>query len=197
MLAMSAHLVEGRVPPVPDERPLYGSFSSPEEQARRRGADAEPPVPGHEDSPRLDPALYSHRAPGEVPAPSAVKKARPADRVITIALLVYALMTIVVMTGGLINLSDSLISAWDMVGVEGEFTNFASAKTAGAVASIILIVGFVVTAFLSIRRVKRQRTSWWVPLVGGAITWILVYICIAVPLLGDPAFIEYATNMGR
>jgi len=30
--------------------------------------------------------------------------------------------------------------------------------------------------------------------VGAVVTYLFVYVCLAVPLLGDPAFVEYATN---
>ncbi|MBN9169087.1 MAG: hypothetical protein J0J11_04055, partial [Microbacterium sp.] len=46
----------------------------------------------------------------------------------------------------------------------------------------------------ALRTLRRGRISWWIPLVGAVVTYAVVYICIAVPLLGDPAFMQYVTS---
>ena len=56
-------------------------------------------------------------------------------------------------------------------------------------------VGYLITAYFSWRRLRAGRVSWWVPLVGAVVTYLAVYVCLAVPLLGDPAFVRFATSV--
>ena len=85
--------------------------------------------------------------------------------------------------------------AFSLLGVPGEFTNVASAQLWGPIAAVVLIAGFVLTAFLAWRNLRAGRISWWIPVVGAIATYVVVYVCIAIPLLGDPAFMEYATTL--
>nr|WP_262927700.1 DUF6264 family protein [Microbacterium sp. NIBRBAC000506063] len=81
--------------------------------------------------------------------------------------------------------------AMAIAGIEGEFTNYAAGRTWGMIATIMLVTGWTLTAILSVRRLRSERLTWWVPIVGGAVTMIVASTCLIVPLLGDPAFLEH------
>src|SRR5690606_2848653 len=118
-------------------------------------------------------------------------QARPWDRVITIALLAYGLFN-VIMTGiSYLDLPTVMNASMKILGIEGEFTNFAQGRLWGTIAAVLLVVGWVITAWASIRRLRTGKLTWWVPLVGAAATMLIVSICIMVPMLGDPAFMAY------
>jgi hypothetical protein len=80
------------------------------------------------------------------------------------------------------------------MGITAQFTNVDAARLWGVVAAIVLVVGYLATAVLAVRRVRRGRLAWWIPLVGAAVTFIAVYVCIAIPLFGDPAFAHYVVG---
>jgi hypothetical protein len=169
-----------------DQRPQYGEYATPDEQRRLAGLpplDAAPPAAPVSDQP----------APAE-PTGSAAK-ARPWDRVITIALLAYGMIN-VVMTGiSYLDLPAVMNGSMEILGIDGEFTNFAQGRLWGTVAAVLLVVGWVITAWLSIRRLRTGKLTWWVPLVGAAATMLVVSICIMVPMMGDPAFMAYVDGM--
>jgi hypothetical protein len=169
-----------------DQRPQYGEYATPDEQRRLAGL---PPL----DAAPADAPVIEGPAPAE-PARS-VTRARPWDRIITIALLAYGLVN-VIMTGlSYLDLPTVMNDSMRILGVEGEFTNFAQGRLWGTIAAVVLVVGWSITAWLSLRRLRTGKLTWWVPLVGAAATMLIVSICIMVPMLGDPAFMAYVDGM--
>lgn len=173
-----------------DPRPQYGELATPEEQRRAAGL---PPVavdvPGQ--VPDAAPRAAGVRSAGQLDRPAE----RPADRIATIALLAFGLVNVI--TAGLqyLDLSTAMNESMRILGVDGAFTNFAQAKLWGTVGAIVLVAGWSLTAVLSIRRLRRRKLTWWVPLVGAAVTLIVSSVFIAVPLFGDPAFVDYVEKM--
>lgn len=161
------------------DRPQYGEYATPEEQRIRAGL---PPV---EPEPTAS-------APEPVPAPveATTPARRSGDRFITAALLGVGLVNVLTSIGQFTDLASTMNLTLQMLGIDAEFTNFAAARTWGVVSVFVLVLGYAVTAWLAIRRIVRKRTSWWIPLVGFAVTMMLVSACISVPMFGDPAFTE-------
>ncbi len=112
------------------------------------------------------------------------------DRAVTIGLLVVGLVNVLSSLGGFFNLAATLDQTLQIMGLEGEFTNFAAARVWGPVAAVALIIGYAITVWRAVRRVKAHQPAWWVPLVGFVITTVIVSICISVPMFGDPAFLQ-------
>jgi len=170
-----------------DQRPQYGELATPEEQRRAAGL----------------PPLNEVAPVAAEPAPSAVGGAAPAsgprntvDRFATIALLAYGLVSVVSAGASYLDLPTVMTQAMKMLGIDGEFTNYASGRLWGTIAAIVLMVGWAATAALSIRRLRRRQITWWLPLVGAVVTTIVSSICIMIPMMGDPAFLEYITKAG-
>lgn len=163
-----------------DQRPRYGELATPEEQRRALGL---PPVA----------EVVAPSAPVSDPAPAAPAPARPSsvDRFATIALLAYGLVNVVVTGLSYLDIVPVMNQTMGMLGIEGEFTNYAAGRTWGTIAAVVLAVGWCVTAVLSIRRLRRGRLTWWLPLVGAVITLGIASFCLVVPMMGDPAFIAY------
>lgn len=178
-----------------DQRPQYGEFATPEEQRRLAGL---PPLdqvvetpPEMHDRVAL-PAPAAEVVPAAVPAPA---QPRRWDRIVTIALLAYGLIN-VFMTGlSYLDLPTVMNGSMKILGIPGEFTNFAQAKLWGTIAAVLLVIGWVITAVLAVRRLRSGKLTWWIPLVGAAVTTIIVSICITVPMMGDPAFISYIDGL--
>ncbi|WP_337006363.1 MULTISPECIES: DUF6264 family protein [unclassified Microbacterium] len=173
-----------------DQRPQYGELATPEEQRRAAGL---PPLGEVVAAPPAPPTA------GVVPPESATdapaKRRHPVDRLVTIALLAYGLVNIVITGLSYLDLTSVMNQTMEVLGIEGEFTNFAQGKTWGTIAAIVLALGWSLTAALSIRRLRRGRITWWLPIVGAIATMIVVSICLTVPMMGDPAFIAYLDQM--
>lgn len=168
-----------------DQRPQYGEIATLEEQRKAAGL---PPLD------EMPPAAAV--APASAPASggAAAARPRPVDRFITIALLAYGLIN-VVMTGlSYLDFPTAMNEMMKVLGVDGEFTNFAQGKVWGTVAAIVLAAGWSLTAFFSIRRLRSGKASWWVPLAGAAVTLLVASICAAIPLMNDPAFIDFVSK---
>ncbi|MEZ3159675.1 DUF6264 family protein [Microbacterium sp. BWT-B31] len=182
--------------PDPRPRPAYGEYATPEEQRAR----IKDPGAAWVYSPAADAVVAPEQAapaqPVPEPAPAGVRAGRPhpVDRVVTLALLAYGLINVAFTAFSFLDLASVAQQAMDLMGIEGEFTNVDAARTWGIVAAVVLVVGYVATAALSVLQLRRGRIAWWIPLAGAVATYLVVYVCLAVPLLGDPAFIGYVSN---
>jgi hypothetical protein len=166
-----------------DQRPQYGELATPEEQRIAAGL---PPL--DETPPPVSEAP-------EPPAESARTAGHPVDRFATIALLAYGLVNVVMSGLSYLDFATVMNQAMAAMGIDGEFTNYAQGRIWGTVAAIVLVVGWSLTAWLSIRRLRRGGRSWWVPLAGAAVTLLLTSICVAVPMMSDPALMEYVAKV--
>lgn len=187
--------VPGQGGDAPRPRPQYGEYATPEEQrARIQQPDASSALSaGHAVTPPPSvPPLTSAPAAAVPPAtPAAAVRPNQADRIATIALLAFGAFNVVSSVFSFLNLAEVAQQAMRIMGVDGEFTNVAGAQLWGPIAAVVLVVGYVVTILLSLRRLRAGRITWWVPLVGAVLTYLVVYVCLAMPLVGDPAFVEY------
>jgi uncharacterized membrane protein YhaH (DUF805 family) len=125
------------------------------------------------------------------PAAAPQPTGRRWDRIITIVLLAYGVVNVLMAGMSYLDLPSVMNQSMKVLGIDGEFSNFEQAKVWGTIAAIVLVVGWVITAWLSTRRLRRGKLTWWVPLVGAAVTMIVASICITVPMMGDPAFVAY------
>lgn len=172
-----------------DQRPQYGELATPEEQRRAAGL---PPVA--EPSPAAgQPSIASTATPAPVEA--APVRSHPVDRFVTIGLLAYGLVNVVVSGLSYLDPTRVMNETLAVLGVDGEFTNIAQGKLWGTIAAVLLVAGWAITSALSIRRLRRGKLTWWVPLVGAVVTIGLASICIAVPMLGDPAFVSHMNSI--
>ncbi|QIG40239.1 hypothetical protein G5T42_12745 [Microbacterium sp. 4R-513] len=182
-------------------RPEYGEYATPEEQrARIQQPDATWAL---DTGQALEPGQAPEAAPQQAAAPQrwpvdtsaeAARSGRNIDRVVTLSLLIVGAFNVVFTAISYFNLPALADQAMQIIGIPGSFTNVEAARLWGPIAAIVLIVGFLATALFAWRRLSKGKLAWWIPVVGAVITYLLVYVCLAVPLLGDPAFVEYATN---
>lgn len=174
-----------------DQRPQYGELATPEEQRAAAGLppiDHTPPPAGPV-GPPIAPGTSRPQDADTTP------RRHPVDRLVTIALLAYGLVNVVVTGLSYLDLASVMNQSMEILGIDGEFTNFAQGRLWGTVAAAVLAIGWALTAMLSLRRLRRGRITWWLPLVGAVVTMFVVSICISVPMLGDPAFVEHLNGL--
>ena len=167
----------------PDDRPrpAYGEYATPEEQRAR----IQHPQPAYQPEPAQ---------PGgpAVPAPVApVARVHLIDRIVTVALLAYGAFVVV---STVIELSDftAFADAWmKTMGIAGSFTTTPQSQAWATAGVIVFAIGWIVTVLLSWRMMARGKRAWWIPLVGAAVCWIVLTICLTIPLVADPAVIHW------
>ncbi|MFJ4253155.1 DUF6264 family protein [Microbacterium sp. NPDC090003] len=164
-----------------EQRPQYGEIATPEEQRRAAG------LPPLSELPPVEAAVVvpATDAPSDSP-----RRAHPVDRFVTIGLLAYGLVNVVVTGLQYLDLPRVMNQVLSVLGASGEFTNFTQGRVWGTIAAVVLLAGWALTATLSIRRLRRGKLAWWLPLVGAVVTLGIASICVAIPMMGDPAFMS-------
>ena len=171
-----------------DQRPQYGELATPEEQRRAAGL---PPLSEIAAEP-----VFAAPASEPVIADAAPRRPHPVDRFVTIGLLAYGLINVIITAFSYLDLTRVMNESMKILGIEGEFTNYDQGKLWGTIAAVVLVVGWSLTAWASIRRLRSAKVAWWIPLVGAVVTMLIASMCLAVPMFGDPAFMSYVENMG-
>lgn len=172
------------------QRPRYGEYASPEEQRSRI------------QQPDVTEALSAGIAPAPAPAPTSVAPASapvatrpPADRIITIVLLAMGALNVIFSVPSFFDLGAAFASTFDAMGIPGEFTNTPAADMWGGIAGVLLLATYLITALAAWRRLRAGKLSWWIPVVGAVVAYVLIVLCLSVPLASDPAFQEYIRSM--
>lgn len=180
------------------ERPRFGEYATPEEQRSRIQQPDVTEVLSTGSAP-VDPPVETAPTAGDgvaTAAPVAARKGSPVNRLVTIVLLAFGAVNVLFSLFSYLNLAPAIERSMSVLGVTGEFTSYDAARTWGIVAAIVIVVGYLATAVITWRVLKAGRVSWWIPLVGAVVTFVVVSFCIAVPLMGDPAFIDFVSSGG-
>ncbi|MCT9820529.1 DUF6264 family protein [Microbacterium sp. W1N] len=208
----------------PRPAPQYGEYATPEQQREsilRGGGTLPEPEPAAEAAPVVTSAPVpvgappptapsgvggrgaggaggagAPRVPG-APVDPAVRAAtvRRTDRFVTIALLVYGLWTVVTTIPQLLDVAGFADTWMQMAGIDAEFTNYDQGVLWGRIAAFVFAVGWLLTTLICWRVISRGHRAWWIPLVGAVLSFLLVSLCLTVPIMGDPALV--AGIMGR
>lgn len=174
------------VAPDPRPRPAYGEYATPEEQRAHIL--------------RPDPALTPHAPPvvSTPPGPitfgaasgttdGTVPRPRVVDRIVTIALLTYGLFNVLSSVPAFLDFGVYLQSLSTVLGADVTLSDPAAAKPWGTAAAIVLIVGWIGTAAISLWSLSRRRLTWWIPLTAGVVFTVISGVLVMIPLMNDPA----------
>ena len=173
-------------------RPQYGEYATPEEQrARIAGASGEAPHP--DVAPTATVAVdTAATSTGDLPTPrpttTAARPTRTADRIITFALLAYGLFTVVGAIPQLVDFAGFTDTWMRTAGIDAALIDPAAGRAWGIAAAVVYSVGWLLTAVLSWWSLSARRVSWWIPLVGAIVTFLIVGMLLTVPLVTDSGF---------
>lgn len=201
----------------PRPKPQYGEYATPEEQRRRiqqpdatwaletgqtiedpsaAASAGTPAAPGTGSAPRT---AYAPVAPagGSGPAlagpgvdPDGRPRRRLGDRIATFALLGYGLVNVVISAPAMFDFAAYANRMFEIAGTGAEYTGGSAGDPWGATAAIVLIGGWLLTAWLSWRRMASGRLTWWIPLVGGVVFTLIASVLLVVPLVSDPGVLS-------
>lgn len=169
----------------PRPRPQYGEYATPEEQrARIAQPDATDAL-----SAGVAPETVAPQYAGPV-APATTSAARPsrtADRVITLILLGYGLLTVLVSAPQMVDVAAFAQTMFQTLGVDAQLSDPASVRGWGIAGAAVLAIGWLLTAWLSWRGLRARRLTWWIPLVGGIVCNLVAGSIMLVPIMSDTA----------
>ena len=160
-------------------RPQYGEYATPEEQRARIRE------PGSLGAPVPPPPTAAAR-----PAPSrptaALTPGRMIDRAVAVGLLVYGLLSMITAVPALLDPA-SLLGA---MGLDAGQLGVTSTGVWGILAVVVLLAGWLLTAWLTWRAHRRGWIVCWIPLAGGFVFNALSGILVAIGLLTDPNVLD-------
>jgi hypothetical protein len=170
-------------------RPRYGEYApegwtwQPPADASAAPAQPAPPVqPAAAPPPPAPVALPGERRPGTV------------DRVVTIALLVLGAFGAINTAASLQVLPQQFSLVYEQQGV-GDFTAPEWLPTLAMVGTVLQLALYAATLGWSILRLRARKTSFWVPIVGGVLSIVLMMVLVSIVFLNDPTFVAYIERM--
>ena len=187
----------GDVPSEPrDERPRpqYGEYA-PEgwtwnPPAGERTSDPAPQM--------TTPAVPASARPGSTDAVGV----RPADRLITITLLVVGVFGAAYNSFSMITMPSSALESARisaaMLGTDAVATTFTpgpAVPVAIAIGVAAQLVLWVVALLWSRARMRAGARSWWIPLVAGVVAFVVVMIVGTIVITSDPALFEFLRSV--
>lgn len=178
----------------PRPRPQYGEYATPEEQrARIQQPDVTVALEtGAAPAAAASPAPESTSTPTSTPtrdaAPDVIaSRRRFFDRVLTIALLIYAVFSVATAIPALVDYNGYVQTLFEFMGVTEAPDPTFDGRAWGVAASLVLGVGLLLTAAVSWIMLQRGKITFWVPVVGGVVSNLISGALLMVPLLSDPA----------
>jgi hypothetical protein len=176
-------------------RPQYGEYASPEEQQAR----IQQPAPQWQQPVTPAPPVAGDTVDGGIPSPQPVPdpqaagapvRPRMLDRVVTIALLVYGLFNVVTSFPSFLDYGAYAETMFAVMGVDVTLSDPAAGRPWGIAAALVLAIGWIATALVSLWSLRRGRLTWWIPLAAGIFFTFVTGVLMAVPLMSDPAVLK-------
>lgn len=140
-------------------------------------------TPGHPVPPAAGPY-----APGR---PGAAPESLRTDRRITVALLIVGLFGLWMAINTLSTIPEALQMLHSQAGLDDFVASQDDMRTI-LLGNIVQGVLWVLTAVWAGLRMQRARRAFWIPLVGGALSVIALFIVVGVIAVNDPLFLQLA-----
>lgn len=179
----------------PDERPRprYGEYA-PEGWSWTPPTDEPAPPAPPATQPSAPPQQQAPApAPRYTPMPGA-RQPGSVDRIVTIALLVLGAFGAVNTAASLQVLPQQISLVYEQQGI-GEFTPPEWLPTLTMIGTIAQLALYAATLGWSILRLRARKTAFWVPLVGGVLSIVLMMVLVSIVFLNDPTFVSYIDGL--
>jgi hypothetical protein len=199
---------EGWVNPVELERARAERERSDRERADRERAAAQPPAvgwgsvdragsvrqgrPGGAGQPNGD---RGHPGPGAPSVPASRLGASPVDLLLTLLLLAFGLTTVLDQVFGVGQTAATIADQ-----IAARYTALANPRAllpASALCAVVDVLLFAGTVLWSVRRLRRRRLTFWVPLAAGALAGLFAVVVYVVVLVHDPAYLSWVVSHSR
>ncbi|MEO7348441.1 MAG: DUF6264 family protein [Terrimesophilobacter sp.] len=173
-------------------RPEYGEYASSDEQeAALTRSGVTPPHPVAEGVDSLTPQAL--RGVSHHEAVEGDSARRVADRLVTVFLISFWAIFVIGDAASFLNLGESLRAPMKQIGID-DFQPTALTAAAGIAMLVSQAVLWALAAAWSYRRLSRRMTAWWVPVVLGALSFIVIVVVLGTLLATDPSFTPALTK---
>ena len=196
-------------PPAKDQRPRpqYGELAQegwtwqPPQQEDRVDPAPSPTIgagagaPPRADQPRVPPAPHQPGQPyqqGEASQP-ARRTAPPWDRPLTIGLLALGLLATLYGAFSLGALPDAMQLIYTQQGL-GTYLPTDGIAPLTSVGAIVVVFVWLATTAGSVRLLLRRRRAFYIPLIGGAVSTVVLFAFMLAAMLSDPTLIEFLSR---
>jgi len=181
-------------PPSADERPRprYGEYAPPGWSWQPPQA-AEPSAPAEPARPEASAPLPQQPTPADASATPA-RRAPGWDRILTIGLLAFGAFGAWNSAASLQEIPRQMQLSYDLMGV-GTFTPPEWLPTLVLVGTIIQLALYAVVLGLSILRLRAGRLAFWIPLAGGAASFVVTLVLLSIVMLNDPTYVDFVTGV--
>lgn len=179
------------------QRPEFGEYATPQDQAAAMGKSyggtgLSEPAPADTHQEKQKPAKRSAApvpATESTSADSGKRAPRTWDAVLTVVLLAIGVGAVLISMPQFADLYDLLNTASAQVG-GGQYTSRELAENVGLGLNLGLIAILVLTVVASVRALRAGRLAFYLPILGGVLGVILMFVMIAVATAGDSAFMD-------
>lgn len=174
-------------------RAQYGEFATPEQQQARRlptdPARAEAAAALHLPTPEPAAAQTAQhpKALARMSATGASK--HPVDKIVTMVLLAGGLFILLNSIPGYLNMPEAMQQVFDSLGA-GTYGAAAVASSLGVAAIVAEGVLWLAAAFFAFSAIRRGHYGWWIALLGGVLTFIVMMVIVSTALFADPTFAD-------
>lgn len=175
--------------------PAQGSGSAPASEPTRPGVPHNLGLGAAGESTPVDQPAYlaqpQHHAASPTPPPAG-RQPSVADRVITIVLLVIGAFGALQFALGMLTLGTQLEIIATTLGAEN-FTLPAGMTILQSVGTITMLSIFAVALIWSVQRLRAKKIAFWVPLSGGVLAFILLFVFALIGIVMVPELIELSS----
>ena len=189
----------------PRPRPQYGelapegwTWTPPQEPAAPAAPAAQgsaAPNQAQQNQPPATPSAPQHYAAQQYGAPfTPVQQSKPAaplwDRPVTLALMVFGLFGTFFTVAVLTAIPDAMQMLYTQEGL-GSYEPAASVAgltTAGIITQVVL---WIAMAAVSVLVLVRRRRAFYIPLIGGVLSVLAIFVFLAIILTTDPTLLDY------
>lgn len=183
------------------QAPGYGEYASDEEHAsalKRSGVDpaqvkASAPQADdhsrHESTERSAGSSANRPSVGRAHTPSGAPSGRRVvDRLVTIFFLTFGAISVIGGASNYLNIGSMLHESVQQFGM-GEYDPPEQAAAMGVAMLVSQIVFWAAAAAWSYRRISRGKLSWWVPVLVGVVSFVVLSAMLGSLLAADPGFV--------
>ncbi|MBK0417854.1 hypothetical protein JD276_02235 [Leucobacter sp. CSA1] len=161
------------------------------------GADRAPGAPtGGTRQDSRDPEPYRAAAPEPAPNPQKpLSGGRLADRIVTIALLLLGAYGTLQFAAALFQMQSFVALYAELFEVD-DFSVPSWVPTLGTVSALVMLTLFAVTLIFSIQRLRARKITFYIPLIAGAIAFILFFVVLMITVFSVPELVQQMSDPG-
>ncbi|WP_066040430.1 DUF6264 family protein [Herbiconiux solani] len=124
------------------------------------------------------------------PAAAAMPDRKRGDMIATFLLLAAGVISTTNTVVSMLQLPAVMQQVMDIYKIDGAYAGTSTAQTAGSVGAALLVLIFALTVYISVRRLRVNKLTFFVPLIGAVLSFAVSTACIAIAFFADPALVQ-------